>query len=62
MRSPYERSDRFHPPHDDLDKFQRDMDPVGEQAAWKLDHPRQQQNPKPRTNRSGASSIRRTDR
>ena len=61
MRSPYERSDRFHPPHDDLDKFQRDMDPVGEQAAWQLDHPRQN-NPKPRTDRSGASTLRRTDR
>ena len=40
MRSPYERSDRFHPPHDDLDQFQRDMDPVGERAAAELDRER----------------------
>ena len=62
MRSPYERSDRFHPPHDDLDKFQRDMDPVGEQAAWQLDHPRQQKNPKPSGISRGASHFGRTDR
>ena len=58
MRSPFEREPRFRAPHDDLDKLQRDMDPVGEQAAWQLDHPRQPKNHKPRTDRSGASHLR----
>ena len=61
MRSPYERTPRHSPPPDDRDVWMARLDPTGETACDEIMRDqRQQQNPKPRTNRSGASTFRRT--
>lgn len=63
MRSPYERQPRHSPPPDDRDVWMARLDPTGETACRDvMRDQRQQQNPKPRTDRSGASSFRKADR
>ena len=59
MRSPYERLPRFRPARDDLDRVMARLDPTGETACDEImREQRQTNNPKPRTDRSGASALR----